>query len=327
MAYYSLFPVFLTTSSSGCDTRVLPPNGLFTPGAPHEHADWVDVERNNCQCPPGLNVTAIIEGEIIAIPAKICQLPMRRQGLSVMTIYSAVLDVPAYTGLEVDRGDYGVLSSMLGHADRRRTWIDIGANLGIFTIALALANKDAHGVAVEPNPVTYTFLKHNLMANGLLGRVRPIHGGLSLDSRTLRMPRCVVFSQQASQMATTQWTLEDRMRNKCFSGACHSKYNVVSNCMKKDPFMLSMPSQTISHLMHNSHLSLLKIDCEGCEYEVLDEIEQMKRNASIAQVVGECHPLHGLRMEDKKRCLSIVRGQSCSSVTDWMGCLNSAGRL
>ena len=79
---------------------------------------------------------------LIMHPVKHCLIPMTRQGLPPLSMLAADQDVPAYTGYEVDRGAYGALArARATRADSARsgqlTFVDIGANIGFVSIALA----------------------------------------------------------------------------------------------------------------------------------------------------------------------------------------------
>ena len=107
-----------------------------TPGAPWERDRWLS-RTQNCSC----NGTRIA-GRI----AKFCSLPMPSQRLPPLHIASPVGDVPAYPAYEIDRGTYGTLRTVMRsrRGGQQRRFIDIGANLGTYSIALALANPDKH---------------------------------------------------------------------------------------------------------------------------------------------------------------------------------------
>jgi methylase of polypeptide subunit release factors len=104
-------------------------------------------------------------------------------------------DIPAYPVFEIDGGVYGRLHSVLAPRNGRRPgnepikkWIDVGANLGVLSIALALANPAAVGWAYEPNPATFAYLRANIAANGLEGRLHAVNAGVTRHGRPIFMP-------------------------------------------------------------------------------------------------------------------------------------------
>ena len=213
--------------------------------------------------------------------------------------------------------------------------MDIGANLGTYSIALALSNPLAVGWAFEPNPVTYAFLLHNVEQNGLAGRIHVANAGISRDGRTLQMPRCVVAQSAGSQMASTQWRRgPDRggmeSRNACFSPSCKQKAATVRECMARDPHMLQIPSVRFADALARaaggagridgrvgagrggSNVSFLKIDCEGCEHEIMADLEQSVASGRVARLTGECHGMtSGLTPTQAAACVRVLRGLTC----------------
>jgi hypothetical protein len=129
-----------------------------------------------------------------------------------------------------------------------------------------------------------------IKSNGLQNRITPVNAGVSADGRTLQMPRCVIAHQGGSQMASTQWLTRGDgrgaiSRNRCFSGSCSHKAELIRSCMLANPAMahvhsvsieaaLSMatssglapqtPGGTVARRPH-APVALLKVDCEGCE--------------------------------------------------------------
>jgi FkbM family methyltransferase len=67
--------------------------------------------------------------------------------------------------------DEGILSSLV---DGRDFFIDVGANIGHLSIALAV-NNGARGIAVEANPVTFKALTRNIRLNRLVEHVTALN--------------------------------------------------------------------------------------------------------------------------------------------------------
>ena len=319
-----------------CDRSLI--NGT---GAPWE-VNWRAVDRTRCSCPSDLSMSATLaSGEILRMPAKRCSLLLGQQRVQ-MQIMAPALDFPAYTAHEINKGTYGnlsrVLTKNLSAASPRLspTWVDVGANLGLLSIAMALANPSASGVAYEPNPIVYAFLRHNIEANGLAGRVRAVNAGISSDGRQLVMPRCVVAQRTGSQMASTQW-VNGRTSQLCFSPACHRKALDTAQCMKEDPRVVPVPSVTLSSALEagvamrggamlstrasRAGLNLLKVDCEGCEHEIMDRIRDARESGAVLRVTGECHAIKNLTDAQKMDCLRELRGRDCKyGVTFYLTC-------
>ena len=202
----------------------------------------------NCSCPKGVFVDVVIGDSLSAVKAKVCHLPMPMQKLPTLRILSPLQDMAAYPAMEVDRHMHGRLSHALGHGGKR--WLDVGANLGVLSISLALANPNATGVALEPNPTAFAFLQRNIAAYGLSGRITAINAGLSRDGAgLLQMPRCVVTAPGGSQMASTQWGGSPAVsENSCFSSACKKRAAAVRQCMVRPPPSTPPPPNALASL-------------------------------------------------------------------------------
>jgi len=319
----------------------------------------------NCSCPKGIFVDIVMGGILSSVKAKVCHIPMPMQKLPTLRILSPLQDMAAYPAMEVDRHMHGRLSHALGHNGNR--WLDVGANLGVLSISLALANPNATGVALEPNPTAFAFLQRNIAAYGLTGRITAINAGLSRDGASLQMPRCVVTALGGSQMASTQWGGSPVVsKNSCFSAACKKRAAAVRQCMANDPGMVSVPSLSLEAALARAapppaqaagsslgtdaslaslalgsgqHLSaakaappglaLLKVDCQGCEHQVMDALSKLKASKRVHRIIGECHALTGLTDAQKASCLRVLRGVECSPdrISPYLTCGHTAVAL
>jgi FkbM family methyltransferase len=339
----------MSVADAACDL-----SGMNRTGAAWEgRGNWQRAERDNCTCPNHLSLHTILStdsGVRLRAQVKQCMLDLPKQRIASMTMSAPVLDMPAYTAYEVDRGTYGNLPRIMGRS-AAPSWVDIGANLGFFSISVALANPHATGWAYEPNPLTFAFLQRNIAANGVGDRVHAVNAGVSSDGRTLRMPRCVVASNAGSQMASTQWARPvyskiSHSSNSCFSAACKRKVAETEECMKADARMVAVRSVTLEQALAsalregNSAVDLLKVDCEGCEHEVMSRIElaasegsdrgvgggesgrHIKRISGVRKVTGECHAIRGLTDPQKEKCLKVLRGvRGCPhGITPFLTC-------
>ena len=304
-------------------------------GAPWELDKWLHVDEHRCSCAPHSTLAVkyhLKSGDAVhsSVPMKTCSIPMPRQGLRHLNFSGPAGEAPAYPAFEIDGGFYGkdLRKALGGH----RLWIDIGANLGTLSVALALANPTARGWAFEPNPVTFAFLERNIQANGLAHRIEAINAGITADGRSIYMPRCVLMHPGGSQMASTQWSAETggpASNNRCFSGSCKHKAEKVRECMRDDPSMVPLKSVALTDALAKARgrgggvrtLGLLKVDCEGCEHEVMEMLEHVRTNGAVSRITGECHPLNKLEPSKVARCLKVLRGQECNyGISPWMTC-------
>jgi FkbM family methyltransferase len=100
--------------------------------------------------------------------------PQPRVDVRVVEVDSMLLGVPAeewrLAAFLQHRGhpEPGLASLMLGRLEPGATFVDAGANLGIYTIAAArVVGPQGRVVAVEPTPTTAEMLRQNVRLNGL----------------------------------------------------------------------------------------------------------------------------------------------------------------
>jgi FkbM family methyltransferase len=115
--------------------------------------------------------------------------------------------------------------------------IDIGGYIGDTAVYFA-KNGAAEVYSYEPNPVNYEYLEKNINLNGVAARVKTINCAISIERRLLVVP------------------------DKAGAGSVYSNSDMgasydVGNVKPND-------------LLHGlQEVSLLKVDCKGCERELL----------------------------------------------------------
>jgi FkbM family methyltransferase len=123
-----------------------------------------------------------------------------------------------------------------------KTVVDIGAYVGDSAIYFAL--KGARGViAVEPHPGAYVEMIENIKLNNLEQFIIPINAGL-----TSKFDKICVNNVDISATATT---LHSKNENSC---------------------EITVPTVTLDDLLKRFAVdanSVLKMDCEGCEFDVI----------------------------------------------------------
>lgn len=133
------------------------------------------------------------------------------------------------------RREYGRLSNL-------RTIVDIGANMGSFTVYAAMTNPDAQIYSFEPEKRNFDFLKQNIAIN-------------SLEKRVHAFPCAVSSSQGQRKMAIRSSPLNSLVvengENALQSVDCVSLQSVLSD-------------------QGLDTIDLLKMNCEGAEYEILE---------------------------------------------------------
>jgi len=191
---------------------------------------------------------------------------------------------------EVGRAD----SYRLGWQDPRKmkVVVDIGANVGLFSISVCLRFPNARILAFEPHPANFRYLKHNLKAAGCDGQVEAFNKGVSSDGRGMKI----------------YW--HDSIGTSAF--------RVGPNYIR----METVAPSFIFDLLGSDDVSLLKIDCEGCEYEVLPQIPMPR----LQQLFCEVHKGWGSPQDrgntggdavvDVKKLMDDVQ-QTCEKGNPW----------
>lgn len=84
-------------------------------------------------------------------------------------------------------GVYGAfISDYIARQKSTFTFLDIGANQGIFTLCAAMNPECVRVISFEPNPQTYDFLIRNVEANGAAEKVEAINAAIA-DSDTVEL--------------------------------------------------------------------------------------------------------------------------------------------
>eukprot|EP00746_Dinoflagellata_sp_MGD_P036531 gnl/MRDRNA2_/MRDRNA2_187641_c0_seq1.p1 gnl/MRDRNA2_/MRDRNA2_187641_c0~~gnl/MRDRNA2_/MRDRNA2_187641_c0_seq1.p1 ORF type:complete len:420 (+),score=62.17 gnl/MRDRNA2_/MRDRNA2_187641_c0_seq1:121-1380(+) len=212
-----------------------------------------------CTCPDNLNVDGM--------PAQECYLRVQGEFLIMReTRFEISGPVVAY---EFDKNnEYGKFSSLkLQPGD---IVIDIGANLGFFSLSVARHYPYVKIFSIELNPKTFSFLQQNILINGAQSVVSAFNTALTHDARTVSLSNCNGVSMAAHQSETDE---------ECASGQVSSA----------SPAHIAVGTVTFDEFITQhkiGRIALLKIDCEGCEEEVLPLLPR----ESIQSITGECHP-------------------------------------
>ena len=143
--------------------------------------------------------------------------------------------------------------------------LDCGANIGMATLYFMWRYPKAEVHAFEPDPDTFTLLKRNLEANGLV-RAHPHQLAVSDRSGRIRF-----FRNDADPGCPAMSTVPDRMpRNATTVDAC-----ALSEFLDRE-----LPGREVD---------LLKLDIEGAEEAVLRELARSGALARVRELVVEYH--------------------------------------
>lgn len=181
-----------------------------------------------------------------------------------------------------DGRDYGLpvvgreKASLLQGSSGVMNMIDVGGNYGVVSIAMfkALEGK-IRTVAVEAMPSTYFFLRWNMWINGVPHlEAKDVHSpnalGVAAINAGVTGNDQVIVSMCSSP--------ENSMNSAKNTGGCPPKDTVTVPGVSVDTLMKLFGKETIS---------LLKLDCEGCEQQAAPEL--VKYTSRVRRVVGELH--------------------------------------
>ena len=143
-----------------------------------------------------------------------------------------------------------------------RLILDVGANVGAATLWMARRAPRARIVAVEPSPRALALLEENVGRNGLSARVTVLEGAVGRRSGVTRIAEGGVSvsgrtSEETAGVEVSVYSLDD----------------VVERC-------------------GGGRVDVLKIDCEGAEYEAFAGASPALLQ-TLGAVVGEYHAAAG----------------------------------
>jgi FkbM family methyltransferase len=130
------------------------------------------------------------------------------------------------------------------------TVLDLGANIGVFSLRAASKMGNGNIIAFEPNYELYYILMMNARANNIQSiKFFPIAFGGNEDIKDL-----IVSKYSTGNGSIMGWRYE-----KLINGGCYIKYPVII--------------ETLDHFFEKmklcGNIDLIKIDIEGAEYEAI----------------------------------------------------------
>lgn len=198
--------------------------------------------------------------------------------------------------------------------------IDIGANMGLFVLWVAPQASRGTIIAVEPSE-SINVLRMNIERNSIKN-VKIVNAAIGVDGHYIDMitfPGFNVINHQTDMKPT----LLTRFLVYLFTS--QKRYGKV---------MQKVPSISLGKIMDDYGLkkvNLLKIDAEGCEYEIFRNIsdEHLDRIEKIVMEFHEYHPLNrhrklikflklrGYNIHIKKPLLDYYLVGKCGFIWAW----------
>lgn len=154
----------------------------------------------------------------------------------------------------------------LQHLDRNRDVIDVGANIGFYTVLFSRQLYCSKVLAIEPTKNAYERLLRNIKHNGVCDRVI-VFNGVAAEYNEIMDINVIEGKEEYSSIG--------KMTHPSIVGQSYSKHPVSAS--------------SIDCLVNNHNLDpgFIKIDVEGCEHMVLSgcqETLQVHRPVIISEL-------------------------------------------
>ena len=159
--------------------------------------------------------------------------------------------------------------------------IDIGAHVGVVSTYLSKANPNSKIYSFEPSSNTFHCLTKNIKMNNI-NNVKIFNHGVTSDGRDITMMMPVGNTGGSSSIYTPQNGLYYKNTIKSVS---------INNLIKE----ILITEKT-------DKIKILKIDCEGSEYEILNTLEPELFN-KIEYLIGEFHTIKDDEIRTPKKLL------------------------
>lgn len=189
--------------------------------------------------------------------------------------------MPSFKLFQSDEDSIAELQSFVAHCESGMRIFDLGAHFGFFSlVALATGGCNARVAAVEPSTVAYHVLTQNLGRQHADGRICCLRAAAGGENGDL-------------SMLTT--------------GPSSAHYMVLSPPHRSDA--IRVPEMTLASIASQAGWipSHIKIDVEGCEYEIIHGgLEELRCWRPVLFLELHCRLLRE-RGKDPRAVLSLLR--------------------
>lgn len=157
--------------------------------------------------------------------------------------------------------------------------LDIGASIGVVAVLLGYLWSNARIVAVEPAPANFRYLLWNIRANGLASRIWPLNvaiGAAGASARTFYYsPTYPTWSQACGEDCRP-----DHADNSWRGGWTDWQ-------VRFEVEVLTFAELIAALGLGDIHM--LKVDCEGCEWDVFAPLPWSRIRHRVKHVAAELH--------------------------------------
>lgn len=215
-------------------------------------------------------------------------------------------------GCKAEHRYYGIFDSNASQLSRgRNSWvIDVGGHIGDVTIPLAHAYPNAKVVVLEPNPLNYRVLLRNLRLNQLTDRVWPMPLALTAHGEHVSVPVCTHggYSYKSNHASYCQTDMASVSKTEFHSSRTIGSYRPGDEGIFQQHIAESITLSALMAHLNTSELTALKLDCEGCEYQLFNSHQWSDLRGSVLHVMGEMHGIPG--------SLKAFGGVDCNSLEE-----------
>lgn len=179
-------------------------------------------------------------------------------------------------------------------------FIDIGANVGMFSLIVPRIFNHVHGFCFEAQPLNFLLLHNNLAENGLLDSVTAINAALNSNVEPVAIPF-------------------DRLNpgGNIVNYKAHG--DEAAAWAKKQSLRFMTPSLTMSQALKMCSATeqvTMKLDCEGCEYAVWPDVYANAHRFRMMR--GEVHKSVAHLFDDGKTTLENMTEFFTSKSGGWV---------
>jgi FkbM family methyltransferase len=155
------------------------------------------------------------------------------------------------------------------------TVIDIGSNIGIFSLYAAYCGADVY--SFEPHPETFDILQRNVIASKLDNKIKVFNCAINDNDGYVDLQIPVSEKIYTLGSATISEEVKDDIEKK-------QDINYKTIMIK----CISLGSFLNENIQQHKMIDLLKIDCEGAEYNILKGLE-LQNAKFIKNIAMETH--------------------------------------
>lgn len=169
-------------------------------------------------------------------------------------------------------------------------FVDVGANVGIYSLFAAAVNGDIQIIGIEPMLINHDELVRNIKVNGKECQINPLHAALSRKSGVATL----LSSDFRVGSSGAQIDLEG------YSGGIQVPVYTGDELLSSD----------LDRLENNSQQVMIKIDTDGNELDVLLGFSETFDRGLIATVLVETHPTNRDGIEEFMRAKNFYENKS-----------------